>query len=420
MSRPLNFLQLTTFYPPYSFGGDATYLYRLCHRLGDAGHEIDVVHCVDSFHLAHPAEPTATYDEHPNVRRHELRSKFRWLSPLLTQQTGRPWLKNKTISNLLSQKSYDVVHFHNTSLLGPKLLTAQTSRGNPIKLYTTHEHWLICPMHVLWKYDRQLCDKPTCLRCTIQGRRPPQLWRYTGLLERCSAHIDQFISPSKFTQQMHKDRGFDHPMEILPLFIDRVDDDWQSPGERPNEKPYFLFVGRLEKIKGLQSVIAVWDQVKDADLLIAGTGSYEAELKQMAAAKRSIKFLGRIPQDNLGQYYFHALATIVPSLTYETFGMINIESFARKTPVIARELGALTEIVNDSNGGLLFRSAEELLKCIKKIQDSQKLRDELGENGYRVFIRNWSTEAHLKSYFSLIESTTRDKFGRVPWEADVK
>ena len=46
-----------TFYPPYSFGGDAMYLYRLCHALGEAGHHVDVVHCVDSYHLLHPAQP---------------------------------------------------------------------------------------------------------------------------------------------------------------------------------------------------------------------------------------------------------------------------------------------------------------------------------------------------------------------------
>ena len=43
MSRPLRFLHFTTFYPPYSFGGDAMYLYRLAHALGDAGHDIDVL-----------------------------------------------------------------------------------------------------------------------------------------------------------------------------------------------------------------------------------------------------------------------------------------------------------------------------------------------------------------------------------------
>ena len=45
-TRPMNFLHLTTFYPPYSFGGDAMYIYRLSHALADAGHRVDVIHCL--------------------------------------------------------------------------------------------------------------------------------------------------------------------------------------------------------------------------------------------------------------------------------------------------------------------------------------------------------------------------------------
>jgi len=74
VSRPLSFLHLTTFYPPYSFGGDAMYIYRLAHALADAGHHVDVVHCVDAYHLLHPAEPEIAFREHPGVRRHALRS----------------------------------------------------------------------------------------------------------------------------------------------------------------------------------------------------------------------------------------------------------------------------------------------------------------------------------------------------------
>lgn len=55
-----------------------------------------------------------------------------------------------------------------------------------------------------------------------------------------------------------------------------------------------------------------------------------------------------LPQSELGTLYFHALACIVPSITYETFGMIIIEAFARKTPVIVRDLGALPEVIHDS------------------------------------------------------------------------
>src|SRR5215471_15252056 len=90
VNRPLNFLHLTTFYPPYSFGGDAMYLYRLCHALGDEGHQVDVVHCIDSYHLLHPAEPEIQFATHPNVKTYALSSGFKWLSPLLTHQSGRP------------------------------------------------------------------------------------------------------------------------------------------------------------------------------------------------------------------------------------------------------------------------------------------------------------------------------------------
>ena len=72
------------------------------------------------------ARRTIAVDEHPNVRRHELRSGLGWLSPLLTQQTGRPLLKRAKIRRLLRKHDYDVIHYHNTSLLGPAVLAMDT------------------------------------------------------------------------------------------------------------------------------------------------------------------------------------------------------------------------------------------------------------------------------------------------------
>jgi glycosyltransferase involved in cell wall biosynthesis len=416
MSRPLNFLHLTTFYPPYSFGGDAMYIYRLAHVLGDAGHQVDVVHCLDAYHLLHPAEPEIPFAAHANVTTHGLRTGYRWLSPLLSQQTGRPLLKQARIREVLDGKRYDVVHFHNISLLGPQVLTLEPQRGRAIKLYTTHEHWLICPTHVLWQLNSRPCEKPECLRCTMMAKRPPQLWRYTGLLARASQHVDQFVSPSRFTAKMHAERGFPQPVAHLPYFIERTDQDWQVPGPRPQEKPYFLFVGRLELIKGLQTLIALWERGVEFDLLVAGTGSHAARLHAQAASNPRIKFLGALPQRELGALYFHALACLVPSITYETFGMINIEAFARKTPVIARDLGALPEVIHDSGGGFVYRTDEELLAALHRIAASPTLRSELGENGYRAFIRWWSKEAHLECYFDFLRTTAAKKFGYIPWE----
>ena len=417
-SRPLNFLHLTTFYPPYSFGGDAMYIYRLAHALGDAGHSVDVIHCVDAYHLLHPAPPQLAFADHPRVVRHGLESKYGSLSPLLTQQTGRAYLKHQPIQELLASKRYDVVHYHNISLLGPEVLTFEPAEGRAVKLYTTHEHWLVCPTHVLWKFNQRACEKPECLRCTLLAKRPPQLWRYTDTLADACRHVDQFVSPSRFTAAMHAERGFSQPVGHLPYFVDQTDQDWATPRPRPQERPYFLFVGRLEIIKGLQTLIQLWQTGVDFDLLVVGTGGYEQELRAQAAGNPRIKFLGALPQRELGNLYYHALACLVPSITYETFGLIIIEAFARKTPVIVRDLGALPEVVHDSGGGYVYRTDEELGAAIQRIGASPSLRGELGERGYRAFKQRWSKEGHLEQYFSLLRTAARRKFGHVPWERE--
>ena len=413
--RPLNFLHLSTFYPPYSFGGDAMYLYRLCHGLADMGHHVEVIHCVDSFHLLHPEEPKMKFAEHPGVLRHELRSPAKWLSPLLTQQTGQPWLKQRKIHEVLASRRFDVIQFHNTSLLGPGVLGIDPGHPDFVKLYMTHEHWLVCPMHVLWKFNSRACEKPECLQCVIRGRRPPSLWRYTGMLSREARHVDQFVSPSRFTARMHADRGFPIPVAHLPYFIDTADDDWRNPGPRPHDKPYILFVGRLEVIKGLQTVIPLWNQTRDVDLLIAGEGNYGEELRAMAAGNARIRFLGPMPQKQLGALYYHANAVLVPSITYETFGIIIIEAFARKTPVIVRDLGALPEAVEESGGGFIYKNDEGMLQAIAALSSSRDLRCEMGEKGYQAFRGTWDRPAHMRLYFEFICNAALRKLGRVPW-----
>ena len=201
------------------------YIYRLSHALGDEGHHVDVVSDYDSYHLLHRSAPEIAYEEHPNVKRHVLRSRYGFLSPVVTHQTGKPYLKNKKIQEVLSSRKFDVIHFHNISLMGPGILSVVAQNSAPIKIYTTHEHWLICPTHVLWKYNRRACEKPDCFACTVMAGRPPQVWRYTGMLERYSRQVDRFVSPSRFTADKHAERGFPQPVSHLPYFIERADDD---------------------------------------------------------------------------------------------------------------------------------------------------------------------------------------------------
>jgi glycosyltransferase involved in cell wall biosynthesis len=409
MPAPLSFCMITTFYPPYSFGGDAIYLYRLCQELARRGHTVDVVHCADSYRLYRPEPGPSAYPNAPGITLHTLRSGWGPLSPLLSHQTGLPLLKTGALRRVLAARRFDVIHYHNVSLFGPGVLEIEPPYDGWVKLYMMHEHWLVCPMNVLWKYNRRACDKPDCLRCTVVSKRPPQLWRYTGLRDRAARAVHRFLSPSRFTRDMHRSRGFPYPIEVLPYFLDRVDHEWQSPGPRPQERPYFLFVGRLEKIKGLQNVLPEFAGDGGYDLLVSGSGTYEKELKRQAAGMPRVRFLGWVGQDHIGPYYHHALGVIVPSITYETFGIILIEAFARQTPVIVHDLGALPEVVHDSGGGFIYRTPQELRDAMSRLAADPGLRREMGRQGYDAFCRYWTTEPHLKLYYNYIQEAVNSR-----------
>jgi glycosyltransferase involved in cell wall biosynthesis len=417
VARPVRFCHLSIFYPPYSFGGDAMYLYRLVNALARRGHEVDVVHCADSYHVLEPREPTAKFPNHPNVTVHTLRSRWGRLSPLLSQQTGGTWLKTRRILEVMLGKKFDVIHYHNISLLGPRVLELQPDYRDFIKLYTTHEHWLICPMHVLWKNNQRLCEKPDCLRCTLAFRRPPQWWRYTRLLERCTKAVDAFISPSRFTRQMHHDRGFVREIAHLPYFVPPGEHSAAPVETSPHPRPFFLFVGRLEKIKGLQTLFPVFRNYPHADLLVAGTGNYEAELRRDAAGINNVIFLGALQQAQLRALYRHALGVLVPSICYEVFGIIILEAYLQRTPVIVRRLGGLQEVVEESDGGFAYSTGEELLAAMERLRTDPDLRRQMGERGFEKYHQRWSEEAHLGMYFELLESTARRKLGGLPWES---
>ena len=401
MNRPFRFCMITTFYPPYNFGGDGIFVHRLSNELARRGHQVNVIHCADAYRFLARQEPTGTYDNHPNVTVHGLKSRFGFLSPLATQQTGFPFFKSGQIQRIL-EKGFDVIHYHNISLVGgPKIL----EYGQGIKLYTMHEHWLVCPTHILFRFNRAPCMRPHCFLCNLTYKRPPQWWRYFGLLEAAVKHVDTFISPSHFTKDKHHQMGLNIPIVHLPNFVPPVELSSstveEAIGEALNE-PYFLFVGRLEKLKGLQTLIPVFRHYQKAQLLIAGTGNYESELKQLAKDNANIHFLGYVSGQPFQTLYRHAVAVIVPSICFEVFPSVTIEAFRQQTPAIVRNLGGMPEIIEESGGGIVYDTEEELVAAMDQLLAEPSYRDDLGRLGYQAYQQNWTTEAHLERYFALI------------------
>jgi glycosyltransferase involved in cell wall biosynthesis len=418
MSAPLSFCMLTTFYPPYHFGGEAAFVYNLSNALAEDGHRVTVVHCRDSYRALTDAGPRAgEFPHHPAVTVLGLHSKLGRLSPMLTYLTGRPGLKAPTLAALFRENRFDVTHFHLATLVGgPGILTY----GRGVKLYTTHDHWLVCPMYDLWRYNREECDEPRCLRCTLSFRRPPQLWRYTGLLDRQLGNVHLFLSPSRSTIEQHRRRGFKAPMRYMPYFLP-PDASAGAPGDRtpppyrpPAGRPYFLFVGRLVKLKGAQTLIEAFRRYRGADLVIAGDGVYERELRRQAAGLEHVRFLGRVAREELQGLYSGALGVLVSSLVYETFGLVALEAFSRGTPVIARDYGAVPELIHDSGSGLTYRTEDELIEAMETLRRDPDLRRRLGERAHRAYLDQFSREAHLRSYYEAIELARSAGQDRVP------
>jgi glycosyltransferase involved in cell wall biosynthesis len=271
-------------------------------------------------------------------------------------------------------------------------------------------------MHVLWKNNERVCEKPECLRCTLKFRRPPQLWRYSGLLEKCEAAVDAFIAPSLFTDRMHHERGFKFPMTVIPHFVPEEGQGAPASSSSPHPRPYFLYAGRLEKIKGVETLLPVFRHYEHADLLIAGTGTLEAELRLQAEGMANVCFLGVLPQERLRDYYRHAIAVLVPSAGYEVLGLIILEAYMHRTPVIAHELGALTEVVERSQGGILYRDPRELLAAMDRLRSDTVLCRQMGDKGFQAYKEHWTEDIHMESYFRVLSETARRKLGFVPWE----
>lgn len=405
--RPLRFCMLTTFYPPYNFGGDGIGIQRLCRGLVRRGHHVTVVHDVDAWKLLSDGQEPEPVEEMEGLEVIGLRTSAPLLSELVTQQLGRPVFNGRRLRAILAEGRFDVINYHNISLVGGPGILAM---GDAVKLYMAHEHWLVCPTHVLWRHMRERCTGRQCLRCQLHYRRPPQLWRFTGLLERRLEHVDLFIAMSEFSRAKHREFGFAPEMEVLPYFLPEIDEARaSSEGSAPHDRPYFLFVGRLEKIKGLDDVIPLFARYPDADLLIAGEGAYGAELRAIGKDIPGVRFLGRVSSSEIRSLYAHALALIVPSVCFETFGIIVIEAFRQSLPVLVRRVGPLPELVEASGGGYSFDGGDELLAAMRKLQSDPEVRQGLADAGRSAFAERWTEEAVVPRYLQLVRQAAESK-----------
>ena len=397
----MRFCMVTTFYPPFHLGGDAIYVQALSRALRRIGHEVEVVHCEDAFRIRGAPAPMATARDgaHDGVVVHTLRHPLGPLSPLATQQTGRPGLKRAALQAILD-RAFDVIHFHNISLIGgPGVLGMGRAS---VKLYTLHDYWLLCPTHILWKNRQRACDRPTCWTCSLRSGIPPQLWRCSNLIERELEHVDLLLAPSQFAARKHREAGITRPIAVLENFS-RFDPG-QGLEQAKRARPRFLFVGRVIAAKGIGQLVELFARLPQYDLWVAGEGDLLEALVRRCHNVGNIRFLGLVDAVRLPALYTSATATIIASLAPEVLALVMLESFAHGTPVLSLDAGGCGEALRASGGGIVCRDMPELESAVHRLARDRELGRELGSLARKAYRERYSERGHVAAYLGRVQA----------------
>ncbi len=154
-------------------------------------------------------------------------------------------------------------------------------------------------------------------------------------------------------------------------------------------KKIVLFVGALEKRKGVEFLIRSFPMVKEkipaTKLVIVGNGSERTYLQNLASTlgiEDDVSFVGRINDDELDFIYERSNVFVLPSM-YESFGLVLLEAMSHRKPVVTTRIMGVTELVTAGFNGLLVepRNAQQLAEAIVKVLSEESYAIQLGKNG---------------------------------------
>ena len=127
-------------------------------------------------------------------------------------------------------------------------------------------------------------------------------------------------------------------------------------GEVQKAGDYFLVVGRVEALKGIDVVVKAFEKIPDQKLIVAGDGPMMAEMKAYIKEHNmsNVKFAGYLDKAKVQEKYRGAKAVIMASQCYEAFAMTIAEAYSNAVPVIAGNVGNLANMVEEGVTGIKF------------------------------------------------------------------
>jgi len=192
-----------------------------------------------------------------------------------------------------------------------------------------------------------------------------------------------------------------------------------------------LFVGRIEPLKGLDTLIQAMSHLRDPDtrLIVVGGDAHAREdqwsgeerrlraLAQELQLNDRVTFIGSRPQAQLPLLYSAADVVAVPS-RYESFGLVALEAQACGTPVVASRTGGLIYTVRDGLSGFLAPADDPraFAARIRQLVDHEGLREEMGAHAIRnAQAYDWSVIARqMLDLYATVEQQRRPAYAIEP------
>ena len=306
----------------------------------------------------------------------------------------------------------DVAHLHiYHGKQTPAILPVLKRRGIAV-VQSLHEYKLACPVYTLERAGRP------CTECI--GRLPLPALRHRckdGSLLRSAVmaaemlssrlqgdvrHVDRFICVSDFLRAIMRRAGLpEEKLSVLHNFTPPP----SSPA-LPGHDGYLLYFGRLERLKGLPTLI---EAVAGSghELLIAGDGNWRDEMKARIAGHPNIRWIGFRSGAALQRLVARARAVIVPSEWYENCPMSVLEAKAAGRPVIGAKIGGIPELVRDGRDGFLFapgnpRALSAALARLDAAEHGRLSRQAAADHAAR-----FSPASHLEALLSIYRQAMR-------------
>ena len=273
----------------------------------------------------------------------------------------------RRVRKQLRERRYDVLHVQNFfPLISPSVYYAARAEDTPV-VQTLHQYRLLCPVGTLFRAGR-VCEDclgkafpwPGVLHGCYRNSRAASgavatmlsLHRMRGTWENL---VDVYIALTNFGRDKFIGGGL--PAErimVKPNFV------FPDPQPGPGDGGYALFIGRLVPEKGIETLLAAWQRLGGRiPLKIVGDGPLAPRVADAAKRVPGVQYLGWQPSPEVLSLMGEAEFLVLPSSWYEGGQpIVAIEAFATGTPVIASRLGAMAEVIDHGQSGLLFHPGD--------------------------------------------------------------